>query len=149
MAVQFVVVVEDVPNNIIVVHPGITTNMNDVQLTVRADTNHGMNCRADFDVQIRDVVTATPITATDHPSVSPVESLLMQPGHIAQRADGLQLFSGQFSFTFFGGDTEDFLNEFAGPANLELQSVDFSPTERVVDHSRDNDLRDVKSPESS
>src|SRR5213075_1449345 len=47
------------------------------------------------------------------------------------------------------GDTEDFLNEFAGPAYLELQSVDFSPTERVVDHSRDNDLRDVKSPESS
>ena len=85
-------------------------------LAIWTDANHDVNRGADLDMQVRNVIASSPVAAAHHPSVTTIDGFGVQQIEIrSQGTYPFELFAGDFPFSLLGSDTEDLLDELAGP----------------------------------
>ncbi len=69
-----IVVVKNISGNVIITHPGIATNVQDIELMRRSNAHDYMHGSGNLYVLGGDVVTAAPISSRDHVFIGTLNS---------------------------------------------------------------------------
>src|SRR6266404_2069151 len=139
------VIAQNVSGNILVVQPLITPEVKDVELPSGQNPHYNVHRRAAFHSQVRKMITASPVTTTDYPSiVAPLgfRQKLLQVR--TQNTDVFQLFARDFLLPLFGGDSQHLLHELTPSSGPDLVFINFGPSHGIVNDGGHNDLGHMK-----